>query len=82
MEVDYFSQLWCWDRWKSKESMGVEAEPFASETIKMYHPGMYNSICEHVHPKNLVDEHVYIEISCTLKFQSGLERLQLILHGF
>jgi hypothetical protein len=29
----------------------------------------------------LVDRHVFIKISCTLKFQSGVERLQVIPHG-
>jgi hypothetical protein len=50
--------------------------------IKMCHPRVYNSICiEHVHPKNLVNQHVYIKTSCIQNFQSGLKRLQLILHG-
>jgi hypothetical protein len=38
--------------------------------IKMCHLGVYNLICTKVvHPKNLGNEHVYIEISCTLKFK-------------
>jgi hypothetical protein len=37
----------------------------------MYHARMYNSICTKVvHPKNLVNRHVFIETSCILKFQS------------
>ena len=38
--------------------------------IKMCHPGVYNSICTKVvHPKNLGNEHVYRETSCTIKFK-------------
>jgi hypothetical protein len=47
--------------------MDVEIEPFASEVDSN---ASSRSICKKVvHPKNLANEHVYIETSCTLKFE-------------
>jgi len=38
--------------------------------MKMYHLGVSDSICiEVVHPKNLNNEHVYMETSCILEFK-------------